>query len=122
MKPGHVVLLLLAVLIAVGIYGARNTPTITPATTDVPQCWQLHDGINQPCASHGKLRTMVEWRITDKQGLDHDCWRLAMTLAHPGPDDPDESNFTDCNSKDTYDRYQIGDSYWSPDSMTQLAG
>jgi hypothetical protein len=81
------------------------------------------DGGNHPCALHGKVYQPVEWRVISKDGLDsvdHECWRLVMTLAHPGPDDPDESNFSDCDSQAVYDRYQVGDSYWSPDPQTML--
>lgn len=122
MKPGNVVLFLLVVLVGLGIYGGRNTPTITQAGADTPQCWTVHDGLNHPCVSHGRLREPTEWRITDKQGLDHDCWRLVMTLAHHGPDDADETTFTDCNTQATYGHYRVGDSYWAPDFATQLAG
>jgi hypothetical protein len=104
-----------AVCVALGFNGTIGQPT----TAD---CWTVHDGLNHPCNAHGTLYEPREWRITAKQGLDHECWRLAMTLAHPGPDDPDETNFTDCNDQPTYDRYHVGDSYWAPDPMVMLRG
>lgn len=107
-----------AVLVTLGFNGTIGHS----APANAPACWAEHEGINRPCDSHGKLVDPVEWRITDKQGLDHDCWRLVMTLAHPGPDDPDESTYTDCNTQAVYDHYRVGDSYWAPDSMTMLRG
>jgi hypothetical protein len=114
-------ILLIALAAICVAFGFDGTTGGTPQTA-APACATVHDGLNHPCDSHGTLYNPRQWRITDKQGLDHDCWRLVMTLANPGPDDPDESTFTDCNDQTTYDHYRIGDTYWAPDSMVMLRG
>ena len=112
------IILGIAALALTAHYGDAFAPPI-PAGT--PQCWTVHDGLNHPCQSRGELRNPIEWRITDKQGVDSDCWRLVMRPVHldPGVDD---ATFTDCNDKATYDHYNVGDTYWAPDSITMLRG
>lgn len=110
---------LAALCVALGFTGTIGHTDTAPANT--PACWAVHDGLNHPCVSRGELRNPIEWRITDKQGVDSDCWRLVMHPVHldPGVDD---STFTDCNNRATYDHYNVGDTYWAPDPMTMLRG